>query len=92
YQELVAESEARGEARGRAEGEAKGKAEALVQMVALRFGAVPEAVRALVEAAREQRDLALLDALLEAAVRAPTVEALTEALQPLRERLKAASL
>ncbi|MCS6773818.1 MAG: hypothetical protein NZ693_06890, partial [Thermoflexales bacterium] len=98
YQELVAESEARGEARGRAEGiaqgraegeaqgRAEGKAETLLQMVVLRFGAVPEAVRALVEAAREQRDLALLDALLEAAVRAPTVEALLDALPSLRER------
>ena len=46
---------AEGEARGRAEGEARGRAEALLQLLALRFGPVPEDAETTIRTASTDR-------------------------------------
>jgi Domain of unknown function (DUF4351) len=46
---------AEGEAKGRAEGEAKGRVEALTQLLTLKFGTLPDAVRTQLRTASTQQ-------------------------------------
>jgi predicted transposase YdaD len=62
--------EARGKAAGRAEGKAEGKAELVLRQLTLRFGSLPEGVRARVRAATSEE----LDLLAERVLTAATVE------------------
>ncbi len=56
-EQLLDQGRAEGEARGRAEGEARGRAEALLKLVQLKFGAVPDDMaQAIQTASAEQLD------------------------------------
>ena len=81
----LAESRAEGEARGLAEGEARGLAEGLlvgrsmlVRLLAVRFGALPSALEARLLALT---NLASVDALADAALAAPSLDAFAAELE-----------
>ncbi|MCA9709351.1 MAG: Rpn family recombination-promoting nuclease/putative transposase [Myxococcales bacterium] len=65
-----AKGKAEGEAKGKAEGEAKGKAEVLIKLLGLRFGPLPESLRARVQSAAIDQ----LDAWTDRVLTAQTLE------------------
>jgi hypothetical protein len=62
---LIEQGRAEGEAKGRAEGQAQGRAEGLRKLLQLRFGELPAALSARIDAAVEHGDTEALDRWVE---------------------------
>jgi len=73
--EGMAEGKAKGKVKGMAEGKAKGMAQALARVLVRRFGDLPERYQKLIDEA----ELPTLDAWLDRAIDAPSIEAVFSA-------------
>ncbi|MCS6774674.1 MAG: hypothetical protein NZ693_11260 [Thermoflexales bacterium] len=71
-------------ARGKLEGKAEAEARAVLRTLEVRFGAVPQVVRETILRAEQAHDLLLLEAMLEAALRTPNLDAFEATLAQLR--------